>query len=96
MLRTRIKKMMKKLKEDNVASIPYNYTHKRANNMWARWINIVEFVFDDIAGFRDKRALLEVLEDKDYKQRLKENYFSDEEQRTLRRFLRKAKNNVIL
>lgn len=93
MQRTRIKKFMKKLKQDNVASIPYNYTHKQANNMWAEWVNIIEFVWSN-GGFYDTKELLKTLEDESCKQYLKENYFSDEAQRTLRRFLRKAKVNV--
>ena len=82
---------MKKLKQDNVASIPYRYTHKQANQIWADWINIVEFVWDNLC-FRDSKELLETLEDN--KQYLRENCFSDEAQRTLRRFLRKAKVTV--
>lgn len=91
MQRTRIKKLMKKLKQDNVASIPYGYTHKQANDMWAQWINIVEFL-KDMQGFYDNKELLNILEDN--KQYLKENCFTDEAQRTLRRFLRKAKVTV--
>ena len=82
---------MKKLKQDNVASIPYGYTHKQANDMWAQWINIVEFL-NNMQGFYDNKELLNILEDN--KQYLKENCFSDEAQRTLRRFLRKAKVTV--
>ena len=90
MLKTRIKRFLKKVCENNIAQKPINKSWKEAEALKIRWAQICEIYLKWGNDIKDSKQLLNELNDDFCKQSLLQNNFTFYEQKTLRRLLRKS------